>query len=230
MVCQKLCGLFAGTLRGRRSQVSEQPASTLLLLDSLLHYWWVALHNKRRPLLRECRTSSLIREQEVRFLVKATDVGPYQVRRQMESYHQLKHGFNQSTWNLKVWDTNPGYRDLLRGKVSRPQELIKSTDLSAPSEPARCVVTQGFPSILWKPKVYCRVHESPPVVSILSQINPSYLTKIHLTVFHPRLGRPSGLFPSGFPTSILYAFISRPHPHALRNCLKSWSAHSSANQ
>jgi hypothetical protein len=33
---------------------------------------------------------------------------------------------------------------------------------------------------------------------------PSYLSKIH---FHLRLGLPSGLFPSGFPTKILYAFL-----------------------
>jgi hypothetical protein len=35
---------------------------------------------------------------------------------------------------------------------------------------------------------------------------PSYLSKIHFNIVHP----PSGLFPSGFPTNILYAFLFAP--------------------
>jgi hypothetical protein len=36
---------------------------------------------------------------------------------------------------------------------------------------------------------------------------PFYLSKIYLLLFtHLCLGLPSGLFPSGFPTNILYAF------------------------
>ena len=31
---------------------------------------------------------------------------------------------------------------------------------------------------------------------------------------HLRLGLPSGLFPSGFPTKTLYALLSSPHPYA----------------
>jgi hypothetical protein len=40
---------------------------------------------------------------------------------------------------------------------------------------------------------------------------PSYHSKIHFHIVHPlRLGLPSGLFPSGNPTNIIYAFNFSP--------------------
>jgi hypothetical protein len=86
--------------------------------------------------------------------------------------------------------------------------------LSSSREAANCAATQELPSILWNLKVHYRVHMSPPLVPILSQINqihtiPTYLSKINLVLFtHLCLGLSSGLFPSGFRTSILYAFLS----------------------
>ena len=39
---------------------------------------------------------------------------------------------------------------------------------------------------------------------------PSHFLKIHLNIFHLRLVLPSSLFPSGFPTKILYAPLLSP--------------------
>jgi hypothetical protein len=74
--------------------------------------------------------------------------------------------------------------------------------------------TQEFPKILWNPKFYYGVHKCHPLVLILSQINPvhttpSYLSKIRFNIIlHLHLR--SDLFPSGFRTKILYAFLFAP--------------------
>jgi hypothetical protein len=57
--------------------------------------------------------------------------------------------------------------------------------------------------------------QEPSTRSILSQISPvhtapSYLGPILILSTHLRLGLPSGLFPSCFPTNILYAFLFSP--------------------
>jgi hypothetical protein len=57
---------------------------------------------------------------------------------------------------------------------------------------------------------------SPPLAPILSQTNPvrtipPYISKIHFSIAHPPTSfRPSGLFRSGFPIKILYAFLFAP--------------------
>jgi len=69
--------------------------------------------------------------------------------------------------------------------------------------------SQEIPRILWKLMVHFRAYTCPPPVPILSQINPVYVPpflKIHLDIIpHLCLGLPSGLFPSGFSTNILFA-------------------------
>jgi hypothetical protein len=53
-----------------------------------------------------------------------------------------------------------------------------------------CAATQELSDILWNLKVYYRVRNSPPLVPVLSQIDPvhttlSCLSKIYFNVVHP---------------------------------------------
>jgi hypothetical protein len=84
------------------------------------------------------------------------------------------------------------------------------------------LATEEFFKILWNPKVHYCVHKGTPLVPVMSQINPIHITRSYISktilniTFHLNLGLPSGLFPYGFPTKILYAFLfSRCVPHAL---------------
>jgi hypothetical protein len=64
------------------------------------------------------------------------------------------------------------------------------TELSSSWGAVNCAAPQEPTSILWNPKVQSRVHKSPPLVPILSYINPihsipPYLSKIHFNIVHP---------------------------------------------
>jgi hypothetical protein len=61
------------------------------------------------------------------------------------------------------------------------EPYLRSCQLSSPSR---------TPSILWNPKIQYRVHKSPPLVPILSHINPIhsspfYISKKHFDIVHP---------------------------------------------
>jgi hypothetical protein len=81
-------------------------------------------------------------------------------------------------------------------------------ELSPSSEAVNCVATQELPSDLWNPKVYYRLHESPPLLPTLSQIDPHHTTSSYLSILilsaHVCLRLPNGPFPSVFPIYILF--------------------------
>jgi hypothetical protein len=67
--------------------------------------------------------------------------------------------------------------------------LTNLLELSPSWETTNCVATQELPSNLWNSKVQYRVHKSPALVPILSQINPvhttpSYLSMNHFNIIH----------------------------------------------
>ena len=78
--------------------------------------------------------------------------------------------------------------------------------------------SQDFPRISWNPNVHYCNHKCPPPLSILgSQIqsiypHPTSWRYVLILSTHLRLGLPSSLFPSGFPTKTLYT--PSPHPYA----------------
>jgi hypothetical protein len=53
------------------------------------------------------------------------------------------------------------------------RHVTNSIQLSPSWETSSCSATEACPKIVWNPKVHCRVHKSPPLFSMLSEIKPN---------------------------------------------------------
>jgi len=103
---------------------------------------------------------------------------------------------------------------LLASSVSLPKQPTNSIEQSPSWEANNHSPNKDIPYLLWNPNIHYHVHKNPPPISILSQMNPvyifqSYFPNIHsdtILSFVPR----SSVFPPGFHTKILYAFLICP--------------------
>jgi hypothetical protein len=108
--------------------------------------------------------------------------------------------------------------EITRAKLGKCcHELNNSLEQSPSWEPNSSSPSQEIPRVLWNPKVHYRIHNLPPHVPILSQINPvhapSHFLRIHFNIILPSTPKCSKWsFSSDLPTKTLYA----PHLSSIR--------------
>jgi len=94
--------------------------------------------------------------------------------------------------------------------------VITNSIEQSPWEANSHPLTQKIPRLLWNPKIRYHIPNSPLLVPILIQMNSAY-TLLRYSIrsslqlsSNLRIGLPSNLCSSVFPTKILYAFLISP--------------------
>jgi hypothetical protein len=94
------------------------------------------------------------------------------------------------------------------------------TELSPSWEAANCAAIQKIPSNFKEPEGSSPCSQKPSTGPYPEPVRSSshhpilfLLRSILILSAHLRLGLPSGFFPSGFPTNIIYAFLVSPIPN-----------------
>jgi hypothetical protein len=87
-----------------------------------------------------------------------------------------------------------------------------TSKLHEAEEVKSCSATQEITSILWGLKVHCRVHNTPPVIPVLKQMNSvhilqSYFFNTSFFSSQVHLGLFSGMFLLDFSARILYTYL-----------------------